>query len=440
MSELTPKEIVKELDKYIFGQEDAKKAVAIALRNRWRRKHLDKEIQEEIYPSNILMVGPTGVGKSKIARMLAKLINAPFLKVEATKFTEVGYVGKDVESIIRDLVDISVNMHREKMRKDVQEKAIAAAEAKIISALVGINACEETKKKFYKKFKKGALDEQVVQISIAESQDNIIPIPIPILDVPNVPSGQVSVMNISDVLGKTPRATKTKNVEMKVRDVYEITILEEGNKLVDEDSLIKEAIDAVENCGIVFIDEIDKIISKSEIRNEVSREGVQRDLLPILDSSTVNTKYGAVKTDHILFIASGAFHKVRPSDLLPELRGRLPIRVELKPLTEKDLVKILKEPKYSLVNRCRALFAVENVNLNFTDSGIKEIAKIATYINKEVENIGARRLYTILEKLLECANFSASDTPGMTIKIDKKYVSLNLADITKKQDLSKFIL
>jgi ATP-dependent HslUV protease ATP-binding subunit HslU len=436
MSELTPKGIVQELDKYVVGQQDAKRSVAIALRNRWRRKHVPQDMQEEIYPHNILMVGPTGVGKTEIARRLAKLVNAPFIKVEATKFTEVGYVGRDVDSIIRDLVEYGIKMMREKMRKEVVEKATTAAEARVIVALVGEKSSDETKKKFYEKFKRGTLDDHEVEINIQEAPAGGVPM----FDIPGMPGGQMGLLNIGEMLGKSLGGPKMKLAKLKVKDAYELVLKEESDKLVDEERMIKEAIYLVENDGIVFLDEIDKIASRSENRGDVSREGVQRDLLPLLEGSTVSTKYGIVKTDHILFIASGAFHLAKPSDLLPELQGRLPIRVELNALTEEDLVKILKEPKHSLIKQYRALFEVEKVTLDFVDSGIKEIARIATNINKEVENIGARRLHTILEKLLEGINFTASDTPDATIKIDKKYVETHLADITKKQDLSKFIL
>lgn len=438
MSELTPKEIVQELDRYVVGQNAAKRSVAIALRNRWRRKHVEpKEMMEEIYPHNILMVGPTGVGKTEIARRLAKLVKAPFLKVEATKFTEVGYVGRDVEAIVRDLLEVAIMMTREQMRTEVKENAETAASARIITALVGDSASDETKKKFYEKLKKGQLDDKEIEISI---NDNPPQQGVPMFDVPG---GQMGVLNLGDMLGKMMSGSKTKTVKMPVKEAYQTALKEEGDKLVDEEKMIRQAIHSLENDGIVFIDEIDKIASRSEGgggRGEVSREGVQRDLLPLLEGSTIGTKYGPVKTDHILFIASGAFHLAKPSDLLPELQGRLPIRVELNALSETDLVRILQEPEHSLVKQYTALFKVENVTLNFTDTGIAEIAKIAAEINKEVENIGARRLHTIIEKLLESINFTASDTPGVKIKIDKKYVQDNLAEITKQHDLSKFIL
>lgn len=437
MSELTPKEIVQELDRFVVGQSAAKRSVAIALRNRWRRKHVTPvEMMEEIYPHNILMVGPTGVGKTEIARRLAKLVKAPFIKVEATKFTEVGYVGRDVEAIIRDLVEVAIAMTRERMREEVSKEAENAAVSRIIDSLVGGNSSDETKKKFEQRFKKGELDDKEIEITI---NDNPPQQGAPMFDVPG---GQMGILNLGDMLGKMMSPAKTKTVKMSVKDAYDTVLKEEGDKLVDEEKLIKTAIHAVENDGIVFLDEIDKIASKSENggRGEVSREGVQRDLLPLIEGSTIGTKHGAIKTDHILFIASGAFHLAKPSDLLPELQGRLPIRVELSPLSEKDLIRILKEPEHSLVKQYTALFKVEDVDLNFTESGIAEIARIATEINKEVENIGARRLHTILEKLLEGINFTASETPGIKIKIDKKYVQDNLVEITKQHDLSKFIL
>lgn len=437
MSELTPKQIVQELDRYVVGQTAAKRSVAIALRNRWRRKHVEpKEMMEEIYPHNILMVGPTGVGKTEIARRLAKLVKAPFIKVEATKFTEVGYVGRDVESIIRDLIEVSIMMTREQMRAEVKINAEAAAKERIINALVGETSSDETKAKFASKFEKGELDDKEVEITVADTPPQQ---GVPMFDVPG---GQMGVLNLGDMLGKMMGGAKTKTVKLKVKEAYQIALKEESDKLVDEEKMIRQAINSVENDGIVFIDEIDKIASRTENggRGEVSREGVQRDLLPLLEGSTVGTKYGPIKTDHILYIASGAFHIAKPSDLLPELQGRLPIRVELSALSEDDLIKILKEPEHSLVKQYTALFKVEDVELNFTENGISEIAKIAAEINKEIENIGARRLHTILEKLLESINFTASDTPGVKIKIDKKYVRDNLAEITKVHDLSKFIL
>ncbi|MFI4984178.1 MAG: ATP-dependent protease ATPase subunit HslU [Rickettsiales bacterium] len=437
MNHLTPKEIVQELDKYVVGQKDAKVAVAIAFRNRYRRKLVaDEELREEIYPHNILMVGPTGVGKTEIAKRLAKLIKAPFLKVEATKFTEVGYVGRDVDSIIRDLAEIGVSQMRERMRQEVESKATQAAAARIIDALVGENSSPETKAKFYEKFKRGQLDDKEIEITVSEAPNQ------PSMPMFDIPGGQMGVMNIGEMLGKVMGGAKTKSAKMSVKDAFKVVLKEESDKLIDEEKMILEAINSIENDGIVFIDEIDKITARSDEAKggSVSREGVQRDLLPLLEGSTVATKHGAIRTDHILFIGSGAFHLAKPSDMLPELQGRLPIRVELSALSEEDLVKILKEPKHSLIKQYAALLAVEKVALDFVDSGIKEIARIAFEINREVENIGARRLHTILEKLLEEINFTASDKPNTTIKIDKKFVQTKLADITKKTDLAKFIL
>jgi ATP-dependent HslUV protease ATP-binding subunit HslU len=440
-SELTPKEIVAELDKYVVGQHDAKRAVAIALRNRWRRKQVDPEIRDEIYPHNILMVGPTGVGKTEIARRLARMLKAPFVKVEATKFTEVGYVGRDVDSIVRDLIDIAVNITKEKLHLKVATEAQKAAEDRIIEALVGEKSSNETKEKFRVKLKKGELEDTEIEIAIADNPPSNAS---PLFDIPGMPGGQMGVLNIGDIISKALGGTKTKNARMKVKEAYNTALREESDKLVDEEKMIKDAINLVENDGIVFLDEIDKICSRgsegSSSKGEVSREGVQRDLLPLLEGSTVTTKYGPVKTDHILFIASGAFHLAKPADLLPELQGRLPIRVELKSLDEEDLARILKEPKHSLLKQYAALFNVEKVGLNFVESGIKSIARIAAEINKEIENIGARRLHTILEKLLEGINFSASDTPNITIDIDEKYVENNLSNLRRNTDLSKFIL
>jgi ATP-dependent HslUV protease ATP-binding subunit HslU len=435
--EMTPIEIVHELDKYVVGQNEAKRAVAIALRNRWRRKQVDAEIRDEIYPHNILMIGPTGVGKTEIARRLAKMLQAPFIKVEATKFTEIGYVGRDVDSIIRDLVDNAVNMTKEEFRNRVIADAQNAAENRIVEALVGENASDETKSKFLSRFRKGEMNDTEIEISITETATHN---PTPLFDVPG---GQMGVLNIGEMLSKALGGGKTKTARMKVKDAYQAVLKEESDKLVDEEKVIRHAIHMVENDGIVFLDEIDKICTREGTggsKGEVSREGVQRDLLPLIEGTSVTTKYGTIKTDHILFIASGAFHLSKPADLLPELQGRLPIRVELNSLNEADMARILKEPKHSLLKQYIALFNVENVEVKFTEGGIKEIARIATEINKEVENIGARRLHTILEKLLEGVSFSASDTPGISITVDEKYVKNNLSDIRRNHDLSKFIL
>jgi len=432
MNELTPKQIVTELDRFVVGQQDAKKAVSIALRNRWRRKHVPDEIRDEIAPHNILMVGPTGVGKTEIARRLAKLVKAPFIKIEATKFTEVGYVGRDVDSIIRDLTEISFKMLRDEMRKDVEDRAIHEAETRIINALVGEDAGEETKNKFLVKLRGKQLDDKEIDISIADN-------PVAAMPSFDIPGGQMGVMNLGDLFGKA-LGSKYKNVRMKVSNAYQQVLKEEGDKLLDDDSIACEAIKKVEQDGIVFLDEIDKISSHGQGRGEVSREGVQRDLLPLIEGTVVTTKYGQVKTDHILFIASGAFHLTKPSDLLPELQGRLPVRVELNPLTEADMVSILTSPQHSLTKQYSALFAVEKVHLKFTQDAIAKIASIATEVNKEVENIGARRLHTILEKLLEELNFTASDLEETEVTIDEKYVSLHLDKLTKTHDLSKFIL
>lgn len=435
--DLTPKQIVEELDKYIIGQEAAKKAVAISLRNRWRRKNVQDKIKDEIVPKNILMVGPTGVGKTEIARRLAKLANAPFIKVEATKFTEVGYVGRDVESIIRDLVDCAIFLVREKMHKEVKEMAQKNAEERILDALVGKNSSTETREKFREMLHEGKLDDKTVELEIADNPS----FGFPSFDIPGMPGSQMGVLNISDMIGKAIGGEKTKTKSLKVKESYDILINEESDKLVDEEKIIKEAIDLVQNEGIVFIDEIDKICARNDSRGgEVSREGVQRDILPLIEGTVVSTKHGQVKTDHILFIASGAFHLAKPSDLLPELQGRLPIRVELKPLTKDDLIRILKEPKSSLLKQYKALIATENLELEFTDCAAEMIASLASDINRDIENIGARRLHTMLEKLLEDISFNADSMQEDKFLIDKQYVEKQLMDITKQTDLSKFIL
>lgn len=435
---LTPKGIVIELDRYIVGQTNAKKAVAIALRNRWRRKQVEGSLREEIVPKNILMVGPTGVGKTEIARRLAKLSNSPFIKIEATKFTEVGYVGRDVDSIIRDLVDIAIVITRKKLHKEVSEKAIINAKERIFSILIGNTASEETKAKYTKLFEEGKLDNREIEIELQEAPSS----PFNAMDIPGMPGSQMGVLNISDMIGKAMGASpKMKAKKMNIREAYDQVILEESDKLLDEEQITKQAIEMVENDGIVFLDEIDKIASKqSSSKGEVSREGVQRDLLPLIEGTTVVTKYGNVKTDHILFIASGAFHLAKPSDLLPELQGRLPIRVELNPLTKEDMVRILVEPEASIIKQYIALMKTEKLDLSFDDASIDKIADLATEINREVENIGARRLHTIMEKLLEDISFNASERSGEKINIDAEYVSKTLEGLSKNRDLSNFIL
>lgn len=433
----TPEQTVAELNKYIIGQDDAKKAVAIALRNRYRRKLVASPLKEEIVPKNILSIGPTGVGKTEIARRLAKLVGAPFIKVEATKFTEVGYVGRDVESIIRDLTEVAVKMVRADMKKQIIAKALKNAKERVLLALVGEEASLETKEKFSQMLDEGKLDEKEIEIEILDTPSSYA-------SSFDIPGAQVGMINIGEMISKAiGGAEKTKKVKMHVADAMKTLVEEESNNLVDEEKIVKTAVHIVENEGIVFIDEIDKICSKNNVRGgDVSREGVQRDLLPIVEGTTVNTKYGMIKTDHILFIASGAFHIAKPSDLLPELQGRFPIRVQLKPLTEADLVRILKEPEASLIKQYTALIAVDNVKINFTNDGIDQIAKIAYKVNSDVENIGARRLYTMLEKILEEVSFNApSMKKDSVVDIDKKYVDEHLGDlISGKTDLSKFIL
>ena len=434
-STMTPKEIVSELDKFIISQGNAKRAVAIELRNRWRRMQLDKEMQEEVYPKNILMVGPTGVGKTEIARRLAKLANAPFVKVEATKFTEVGYVGKDVESIIRDLTEASVHMTRESMRETVKVKAEEAAENRVIDALVGKEAGEATRQSFRKKLREGALNDKEIEIEVADTAS-----PFPSIEIPGMPGASVGMMSIGDMMGNA-MGPKTKKKKMSVEQSYDILIAEESDKLLDEDKVISNALELVQQNGIVFLDEIDKIAHNTNARGgDVSREGVQRDLLPLIEGTTVTTKHGIVKTDHILFIASGAFHYAKPSDLLAELQGRLPIRVELRPLTEEDFKRILTETDACLIKQYTALMATEGVTLSFDDSAIDEIAKISFDVNEKVENIGARRLLTVMEKLLDDISFTAPDKSGETITIDADYVRNQVTDLTGTADLSKFIL
>jgi ATP-dependent HslUV protease ATP-binding subunit HslU len=433
---LTPKQIVAELNRYIVGQNDAKKSVAIALRNRYRRKLVDSSLREEIVPKNILMVGPTGVGKTEIARRLAKLANAPFVKVEATKFTEVGYVGRDVDSIVRDLADVAIKEIKTEMKKEVLDKATKRAKKRILKVLVGENSSAETKAKFSKMLDEGKLDEREIDIEVADNGNSYA-------SSFDVPGGQVGMINVGEMLGKALGGDKTKKSNMTVEEALKTLIEEELEGLMDQDKVIKRAIKSVENDGIVFIDEMDKICVRASAKGgDVSREGVQRDLLPLVEGTVVNTKYGMIKTDHILFIASGAFHAVKPSDLLPELQGRFPIRVQLKPLTEADLVRILNEPEASLVKQYEALIAVENIKLTFTKEGVNQIAKVANRVNGEVENIGARRLHTLLEKILEEVSFEASEMKkGAKVTINSKYVLAHLGDIaTGKTDLSKFIL
>lgn len=433
---LTPKQIVEELDRYIVGQKDAKKAVAIALRNRYRRKLVESPLREDIVPKNILCIGPTGVGKTEIARRLAKLANAPFVKVEATKFTEVGYVGRDVDSIIRDLLDVAIKDIKSRAKKEVEEKAKNHARKKILKILVGENALDETREKFAKMLDNGELDDKEIEIEIVDFGS-------PVSNGFDIPGGHVGMINISEMIGKAIGGEKTKKLKTNVADAFKTLIDEESTKMIDEDKIIKEALRVVENDGIVFIDEIDKICAREHLKGgDVSREGVQRDLLPLVEGTTISTKYGLVKTDHILFIASGAFHMTKPADLLPELQGRFPIRVQLKPLTEEDLLRILTEPESSLIKQYAALMAVENVTLNFSQDGSKQIAKLANRINAEVENIGARRLHTLIEKILEDVSFSASEMKaGSVVEVDQKYVEDHIGElIGNKTDLSKFIL
>ncbi len=434
----SPREIVSELDRYIVGQNAAKRAVAVALRNRWRRLQLPEELREEVLPKNILMIGPTGCGKTEIARRLAKLAGAPFLKVEATKFTEVGYVGRDVEQIARDLLETAITMTRERLRKEVKARAELAAEERVIDALVGQNASPETRQKFRKMLREGALDDKEVEIQVQDTGG----MQLPTIDIPGMPGAQMGMLNLNDILGKAFGGGRAKPRKMTVAESYEVLLAEESDKLLDNDKVVSEAKHVVEQNGIVFIDEIDKICGRSERVGgaDVSREGVQRDLLPLIEGTTVATKHGSVKTDHILFIASGAFHLAKPADLLPELQGRLPIRVELKALDRDDFVRILTEPENSLIKQYKALLKTEDVTLDFQPEAIAEIADLAAEVNRGVENIGARRLHTILERLLEEISFTASDQGGTSLTIDAAYVRDKVADLAKNADLSKFIL
>lgn len=435
MTSFSPREIVSELDRFIIGQTDAKRAVAIALRNRWRRQQLADDIREEVQPKNILMIGPTGVGKTEIARRLAKLAEAPFIKVEATKFTEVGYVGRDVEQIIRDLVEVAIGQVREKMRKSVHAKAELAAEDRVVDALVGENASADTKQKFRNMLREGKLDDREIEIETADAGSGGMPT----FEIPGIPGAQMGMLNLNDMIGKA-FGGRTKQRRMTVAESYNVLVDEEADKLLDEENVIRHATEAVEENGIVFLDEIDKITTRSERGGDVSREGVQRDLLPLIEGTTVATKYGPVKTDFVLFIASGAFHLAKPSDLLPELQGRLPNRVELQALERDDFRRILTEPENSLLRQYTALMATEDVTLDFTDTAIDALADLTVDINKNVENIGARRLHTVMEKLLDEISFTASDKSGETLKIDESYVNERVGALAKNTDLSKFIL
>ena len=435
-SSFSPREIVSELDKFIIGQNKAKKAVAVALRNRWRRQALTDEMRDEVLPKNILMIGPTGVGKTEISRRLSKLAEAPFIKVEATRFTEVGYVGRDVEQIVRDLIEIAIAMERERKRKQVKAKAELKAEEKVLDALVGNKASVATRESFRKRLRNGDLDNNEIEIEVQDTSSGLQS-----FEIPGMPGGNVGMVNLGDILGKSIGGKKGKKKKMSVKESHGILVAQESDKMIEEDKIIKEAKKSTEENGIVFLDEIDKVSARSDrVGGDVSREGVQRDLLPLIEGTTVSTKHGPIKTDHILFIASGAFQLAKPSDLLPELQGRLPIRVELNALNEEDFKRILKEPDNSLIKQYKALLKTEDVNLEFSEDGIDMLAKISAEVNSSVENIGARRLHTIIEKVLDDISFNATDKAGETITVDKKFVSDNLGNLVKDTDLSKFIL
>jgi ATP-dependent HslUV protease ATP-binding subunit HslU len=435
MTDLTPREIVSELDRFIIGQADAKRAVAVALRNRWRRKQLDDDLRDEVYPKNILMIGPTGVGKTEISRRLAKLARAPFLKVEATKFTEVGYVGRDVEQIIRDLVDVAIVQTRELMREDVRANAHKAAEERVIDAIAGTDARDGTREMFRKKLKAGELDDTVIELEVADTSN-----PFPMMDIPGQPGSNMGMMNLGDLFGKAMGGRTTRK-RLTVAKSYDLLIGEEADKLLDDETVTKSALESVQENGIVFLDEIDKVCARSDARGaDVSREGVQRDLLPLIEGTTVSTKHGPVKTDHILFIASGAFHIAKPSDLLPELQGRLPIRVELRALTEDDFVRILEETDNALTLQYTALMATEKVTVSFEPNGIRALARIAAEVNQSVENIGARRLYTVMERVFEELSFTAPDRGGDEIVVDANFVEQHLGELARSTDISRYVL
>ncbi len=435
MTDLTPREIVSELDRFIIGQRDAKRAVAVALRNRWRRKQLAPELSEEVYPKNILMIGPTGVGKTEISRRLARLARAPFIKVEATKFTEVGYVGRDVEQIVRDLVETAITETREYMREDVKAKAHESAETRVLEAIAGKDARSQTRDMFREKLKRGDLDNTLIELDVADTSS-----PFPMMEIPGMPGQAGGTMNLGDLFGKALRG-RTVRRKMTVSESYGVLIAEEADKLLDDETVTKAALDAVQENGIVFLDEIDKVCARAETRGaDVSREGVQRDLLPLIEGTVVSTKYGPVKTDHILFIASGAFHIAKPSDLLPELQGRLPIRVNLRALTEEDFVRILTETDNALTRQYSALMETEKVSVDFTEDGIKALAKIAAEVNQSVENIGARRLYTVMERVFEELSFTAPDRSGESVTVDAGFVEKNLGELARSVDTSRYVL